>query len=102
MLVPENFKSILWEYDLSKLNIDSDIVAERVLSLWDKDITDFWIQTIWKENAKKLFIKNKEKLDKKSLNYFGIVFGVDVKNNLKTNRSMYDKLNTPIFTRSFR
>ena len=102
MSVPENFKSILWEYELSKLNLDDNIVTERVLSLWDTDITNFWIKTLWKVKSKKLFIKNKDKLDKKSLNYWGIIFWIDVNKDLKINQSMYEKLNTPVFSRSFK
>jgi hypothetical protein len=106
MPLEKNYKSILWEYDLSKLNLDDDIVVERVLNLWKKDLTDLWIKQIGKKKVKELFIKNSKFLDKKSLNYWKIIFDLEkenLKENLKEdNRTMYEKLNTPIFTRSFR
>ena len=98
-MLSKKFKKILWEYDLEKLNLDSDIVTERVLNFWDVDITDYWIKTLWKEKAKKLFIKNAEKLNKKSYNYWCIVFGVE--KNLKNKKSIYEQFNKPIFSRSF-
>ncbi len=101
MSLPKNFKSILWEYDISKLNIESSIVVQRVLNLWDKNITDFWIKKVWKQKAKKLFLKNIEFLDKKSYNYWKIIFQVE-NNKISDKRTMYEKLNTPIFSRSFK
>ena len=100
MALPKNFSSIIWEYDISKLNIDSSLVTERVLNLGDKEITDFWVKENWKEKAKKLFIKNAKLLDKKSYNYWKIIFWIE-NNKISDNRTMYEKLNTPIFSRSF-
>ena len=102
MWLPKTFQSILWEYNLSKLKIDSPIVVERVLSLWDKNITDFWIKEVWIKKAKKLFLENSKFLDKKSYNYWELIFWLRDKNKISDNRSMYEKLNTPIFSRSFR
>jgi len=101
MWVPKTFQSILWEYNLSQLKIDFSIVVERVFNLWDKNVTDFWIKEIWKEKAKELFIKNKNLLDKKSYNYWELIFWLRKNKILSDNRKMYDKLNTPIFSRSF-
>ena len=101
MWVPKTFQSILWEYNLSQLKIDSSIVVERVLNLWDKNVTDFWIKEVWKDKAKELFIKNKNLLDKKSYNYWELIFWLRKNKILSDNRTMYDKLNTPIFSRSF-
>lgn len=100
MILPESFKSILWEYDLWKLNLDSPIVVQRVLNLWDKKITDFWIKNIWKSKAKSLFIKNSKFLDKKSYNYWRIIFGVK-DDKISTKKTMYEKLNSAVFSRSF-
>lgn len=102
MSISTKCKSILWEYNLSKLNLEDDIVVERVLMLWDKNITDYWINELWKKRAKELFIKNKSKLDKKSLNYWWIIFWVEIEKKLNSNKSMYEKLNEPIFSRSFK
>lgn len=99
MSLKQKYKNILWEYDLSKLELDNDIVVERLLNLWNKNLTDEWIKNIWKEKAKELFIKNSLKLDKKSLNYWNIIFWTKI--NLENNRNMYEKLNEPIFSRSF-
>ena len=101
MNLSKDFQSILWEYNLSKLSLDDNIVVQRILNLWDKRLTDKWIKKIWKEKAWKLFLKNQEHLDKKSANYWNIIFEIENNKNLKINRSMYEKLNTPIFTRSF-
>jgi len=100
MSLNKKFQNILWEYDLSKLKLDDNIVVQRVLNLGNKDITDYWIKEIWKTKARKLFTKNKDKLDKKSLNYWNIIFEKKDK-NLKNNKTMYEKLNKPVFTRSF-
>ena len=102
MPVPSSLKSILWEYDLDKLDFKSNIVAERVMNLWDSNVINLWISSIWKNNAKKSFLKNSNKLDKKSLNYWKIYFNLKDSEILIDNRSMYEKLNKPIFSRSFR
>ena len=47
-----------------------------------------------------MFLKNKKYIDKKSVNYWNIIFGFE-NEDLESNKTMYDKLNTPIFTRSF-
>jgi len=101
MVLTEKFKSILWEYDISKLDIDSSLVTQRVLNLGDKELTDFWLNKVWRKKAKKLFLENAKFLDKKSYNYWKIILWVEDKkiNNKKT---MYEKLNTPIFSRSFK
>lgn len=101
MWLPKKFQSILWEYNLSELKIDSSIVVERVLNLWDKHITDFWIKEIWEEKAKELFLKNSKFLDKKSYNYWELFFWLRKNNKIFDNRTMYEKLNTPVFSRSF-
>jgi len=101
MSLNKEFQSILWEYDLSKLDLDDNIVVQRLLNLWEKKLTDIWIDNLWKDKARDLFLKNKDQLDKKSVNYWNIIFEVKKSQNFKPNRTMYDKLNTPIFTRSF-
>ena len=100
MALLKELKSILWEYDISKLDLESSIVVERILNLWDKNITDLWFQKLWKQKARKLFLENSSKLDKKSYNYWAIIFWIKNK-EISPKKSMYDKLNTPIFSRSF-
>jgi hypothetical protein len=46
MSLNKKFQNILWEYDLSKLKLDDNIVVQRVLNLGNKDITDYWIKEI--------------------------------------------------------
>ena len=67
MWLSKKFKSILWEYDLSKLEHSNKIVVERVLNLWDIDIFKEWIKQVWNKDAKKLYIKYRYLLDKKNL-----------------------------------
>jgi len=101
MALSKDFQSILWEYKLSNLNLDDSIVVERILNLGWKELTDFWIKSIWKERAKKLFIQNQRSLDRKSLNYWNIIFDIKEGSKLDSNSTMYDKLNTAIFSRNF-
>ncbi len=101
MSLDARFEKILWEYDLSTIDIKSDIVWERIFSLADKDLSDFWISTVWKETAKSIFVRNLNNLDKKSQNYWWIIFWVDTKKALDSNKTMYEKLNKPIFSRNF-
>lgn len=101
MALSKKFQWILWEYELSSLDLDDSIVVERVLNLWDTALTDLWIIKNWMKKAKKLFLKNRKSLDKKSCNYWSIIFDLPISNEIIPNRNMYDKLNTPIFSRNF-
>ena len=98
-MLPKKFKPILWEYNLEKLNLESDIVVERLLNFADKDLTDYWIKKLGKQKAKELFIKNASKLNKKSYNYWSIIF--NYKPKLQNKQSIYEQFNTAIFQRSF-
>ena len=73
------------------------MVTERVLNLWNVDVTDYWIKSLWKEKAKELFVKNALKLNKKSYNYWCIIF--DVEKNLKNKKSIYEQMKEPVFSR---
>lgn len=99
MALQKYFQSILWEYKIDTLNIWSDIVAQRVLSLWDKKHSDFWMQELGTEKAQKIYLKNRNTLDKKSQNYWDKYFKIEQKSFSK---SMYEQLHSPIFSRSFR
>jgi len=96
------FSSILWEYDISKLNYDDDIVFVRTLTFWDREHINILKQNLWLKKFKQKFIKNINQLDKKTVNYWGVVFNLDVKKYLLNIQNTYDKLNKPVFTRSFK
>lgn len=94
----KNLKNSLWEYDFEKLEIQDEIVCVRAFCFWEISDIKLLENEIWKEKMKKIFLKNLDKIDKKSINFFKIYFKIT---NLENNISMYEKLNKPIFTRSF-
>jgi hypothetical protein len=73
----------------------------RSLTLWDKNHTDILKKELWIDEFRNKFIKNIESLDKKTINYWGLIFWIDVKKYLSNNQNTYEKLNKPIFTRNF-
>lgn len=89
----------LWEYDFEKLDFSDEIVTIRALCFWELSDVKIIENEIWIEKIKQIFLDNLDKIDKKSINFWRVYFGIK---NLKNNISMYDKLNKPIFTRSFR
>lgn len=99
-MINKIFSSILWEYDLEKLNYDDEIVFIRSLNFWDKNHIDTLKEYLWIEKFKNKFINNIQNFDKKTINYWCIIFWIDksVFNNIN---DTYDKLNSPIFTRNF-
>lgn len=100
-MLPKYFASILWEYDLNKINYYSDTVFIRSLTIGDKEHSDYLKNKLWIEIFKKKFLQNIDKLDKKTINYWGIIFDINVKKYLNKNQDTYEKLNDPIFTRNF-
>ena len=101
-MLNKDFKSILWEYDISKLNYDDEIVFIRSVTIWDKNHIDYLKSSLWIEKFRNKFIKNLENLDKKTINYWWTIFWIDIKDYLNKNQTTYEKLNKPIFTRSFK
>lgn len=99
MSIDTSFQKILWEYDLSGMDYTSEILAERVLSLWEQDLLDFWMIQVGSENSKRLFLKVASRLDAKSLSYWNLFFWTDI--SWDSNRTMYEQLNVPVFFRSF-
>lgn len=98
--VSKILKNSLWEYDFNKLDYNDEIVVLRALNFWEiEDIKNIQ-KHIWKEKIIEIIKKNSNQIDSKSKNFYRIYFKIKDFNN--TNTSMYDKLNTPIFTRSFR
>jgi len=98
-MIDKNFQSILWEYDLNKLNYNDDIVFVRTLIFWNKKQVDILKNKLWKEKFKEKFLENLTHFDKKTLNYWSII--LDVKIDLKNKQTIYEQLNKPIFTRNF-
>ena len=100
MMLNKIFQSILWEYDLQKLNYEDDIVFVRSLLYGDLEHIKILKQKLWKEKFKQKFLKNLDKLDKKTINYWAIIFDID-KKSLQNIQTTYEKLNKAVFTRSF-
>ena len=96
-MLDKKFQVVLWDYDISKLNYEDDIVFVRVLLFWDREHLKIIKNKLGKERFKQKLQKNISKLDKKTLNYWAKIFGL----NLQNNQSVYEQLNKPIFTRSF-
>lgn len=89
----------LWEYDISKLTYESEIVTIRALCFGEIDDIKLICKEIWSDKVRAIFIKNITEIDLKSQNFWKKYFQIDTENT--HNQSMYDKLNTPIFSRSF-
>jgi hypothetical protein len=100
-MLNKEFQSILWEYDLKKMNYSDDIVFIRSLTLWDRNHINFLKKSLWIDEFKNKFIKNISTLDKKTINYWWTIFWIDIKKYLNKTQNTYEKLNEPIFTRSF-
>ena len=99
-MIDKKFQPILWEYDISKLNYEDDIVFVRTLKFWNKVHVDILKKRLGKAEFKRKFLKNLENLDLKTVNYWKKVFKIDL--TLTHKSTMYEKLNKPIFSRSFR
>jgi hypothetical protein len=91
-------KNSLWEYDYQKLNYSDEIVILRALNFWEVEDIQNIEHHIWKEKIIDVFQRNLNQIDGKSKNFWKIYFHIEILND---NKSMYDKLNTPTFTRSF-
>ncbi len=91
-------KNSLWEYDYNKLKYSDDIVILRALNFWEIEDIKNISNHIWKTKIINVLKKNINQIDSKSKNFWKLYFNIkDLDNNI----SMYDKLNKPIFTRSF-
>ena len=98
-MIDKKFQSILWEYDISKLNYDDNIVFVRTLMFWDKEHIVKLKKELGIIKIRDKFIENVEKLDKKTINYWSKIFNLNI--DLKDKQTVYEQLNKPIFTRSF-
>jgi hypothetical protein len=92
---PLHMKTLLWEYDIWEIDIDHPIVSERVLNLWDRED----IRYMGLERLERNLVEKKVSLDKKSQNFWNIVFSHD-KN--ETPSSLYEQINNPTSRRNFR
>ncbi len=88
----------LWEYDVNLLKYEDEIVINRCLIFWE--ISDYYIlkSEVWEDLIKKIFIKNISSFDKKTANFWKLIFKIQHINS--NNHSIYEQLNTPIFKRS--
>lgn len=91
-------KNSLWEYDYDKLNYSDEIVILRALNFWEVEDIQNIANHIGAEKIIEIFQKNQNQIDAKSKNFWKLYFKI---RSLDTNIPMYDKLNKPIFTRSF-
>lgn len=91
-------KNSLWEFDYKKLNYSDEIVILRALNFWEVEDIQNIINHIWKEKVIDVFQRNLNQIDSKSKNFWKIYFGIEMLND---NKSMYEKLNKPSFTRRF-
>ncbi len=99
-MINKVFSSILWEYNLDSLNYNDNIVFIRTATIWDKNHCDILKKEIWINHFKQKFLENINSLDKKTINYYTLIFNLtNIK--LPNIQSTYDKLNSPIFTRNF-
>jgi hypothetical protein len=69
------------------------------LNFWEIEDVKNIEKHIWREELIKIFKKKLNEIDNKSRNFWRLYF--NIKNLNITNTTMYDKLNKPIFTRSF-
>lgn len=98
--ISSTLKNSLWEYDIQKLHFSDNIVIVRALNFWEISDINLIISNIWKQKFLDIFLKNTSSIDNKSLNFWKLFF--DLKNLNIKNTSIYEQINTPIFTRSFR
>ena len=98
--ISTTLKNSLWEYDIQKLHFSDNIVIVRALNFWEISDINLIISNIWKQKFLDIFLKNTKSIDNKSLNFWKLFF--DLKNLKIKNTSIYEQINTPIFTRSFR
>ncbi len=77
--VPVEFKPFLWSYDISKMDLEKDKerIILNVLNLGTKKATDKLQDVYSKDDIKKVFNKKSYELNKKSLNYWSMKYGID-------------------------
>jgi|GEM_PF-3580661 len=92
---PKHLTKLLWEYDVVKLTKESPIVLERTLSFGDSED----IKYVGLSNLKKYFKQKKPMIDPKSHNFWSVIF--DIKNSSPP-PSLYEQINNPTPTRSFK
>lgn len=97
--ISKTLEKSLWEYDISQLTYENEIVIVRALCFGEISDIKLICKELWTEKVISIFIKNKHQIDLKSQNFWKKYF--QIQNQNTHNQSMYDKLNTPIFSRSF-
>lgn len=98
--VSKVLKNSLWEYDITKLNYDDEIVVVRAINFWELEDIHTLEKQIGRKKIIHIFQKKLHSIDPKSQNFYKKYF--KIKDCNTPNTSMYDKLHTPIFSRSFR
>jgi hypothetical protein len=78
------FKPFLWSYDLDKLDVEKDKrrIITNVLNLGTKEVCDLLFSIYSKEDIKKEVVNPLPgEWNKKSLNYWSIIFNIQPKQN---------------------
>jgi hypothetical protein len=88
--IPQYIKPFLWSYDTADLDIvnDKKRIITNILNLGTKKATDWVFSTYSKEDIEKsLLDQYKGEWNKKSLNYWALILGVDI-SNINTQRTV--------------
>jgi len=78
----EKFKPFLWSYDIGKIDLEKnkDRIITNVLNLGTKEATDLLFKYYKRKDIKKMVARPMPgEWNKKSLNYWSIIFGLDHK-----------------------
>jgi len=99
-MIDEIFRWVVPGYDLKNLSYEDDVVFVATLMFGDREHIEILKKKLGKEKFKQKLQKNFSKLDKKTANYWAVVFDLDV--DLKNNLNLHEEINKPIFRRSAR
>lgn len=79
-VIPQSVRATLWSYDTDRMDIDrdKDLIITQVLNYGTKDATD-WLRTTYSREdiAKNITHPRAGQWNKKSLNFWSIVFNVE-------------------------
>jgi len=87
-MLPKFIKNCLWFSDTSKMNLKEDYrrIILNVLNIGSKEATDWLLKQYPKEVIKKVITERGAlgELNKKSLNYWTLMFKIDKKDLIKS------------------
>jgi len=78
MFLPKFLKSYFWDVDFQQLDIKKhrQFILTRILNYGDKKAIE-WAKKIFSKNEIKKTILSSRSLDRKSLNFWSLIFGLD-------------------------